>query len=234
MTRLRTSRTQAAERSIAVFVLLTVAALLYTRCDVVRVRAQETSASSITVMHTPVTRENGGSNPSLRAGSRSFVAGVVDPKTNRSTGSANADEQRRDGGERPALFLGQRDPARLAMACYCEATGSEPDCAAIDSVIQRRAARAGWTYDHELHAYTSVDRCTRVPTDKEWTRALDIARRVISGEIRNSCPGADQFGGLAISTDAHNARKMVHAGKWRLITCSAYVHNSYFHEVGRR
>lgn len=156
MTRLSTSRTQAAERAIAVFVLLTVAALLYTRCDVVPARAQETStsisaasgadvvtvaaggrisaalflkqrdparlakacfcetsASSITVMHTPVTRENGGSNPSLRAGSRSFVAGVVDPETNRSTGSANADEHRRDGGERPALFLGQRDVVRI-------------------------------------------------------------------------------------------------------------------------
>lgn len=202
MTRLSTSRAQAAERTIAVFVLLTVAALLYTRCDVVPARAQET----------PAAVEGKSAVPAQDA-------------------STCAETVAADGGDTAALFTGQRDPARLAMACFGEATGSEADCAAIDSVIQRRAKRAGWTYERMLHTYTSVDRCTRVPTDKEWARALDIARRVISGEIRNSCPGADQFGGLAISTDAHNARKMVHAGKWRLVVCGAKVFNAYFHEV---
>lgn len=127
-----------------------------------------------------------------------------------------------------------REVNLLARACFVEATGSEADCAAIDAVITRRAARAGMTYATMMIAYSAVGRSQRVPTEREWARHINIAERVLSGEIRNTCIGADHFGGMRLPRDHRNATKMIGARKWAVVKCTARVANTYFRERGAR
>jgi hypothetical protein len=121
--------------------------------------------------------------------------------------------------------------SQLALACFTEATGSEADCAAVNGVVTRRAKRAGMTWLAMLHAYSAMDRCKRVPTDAEWKRHVDIAMRVLNGEIANSCRGADHWGGLAIKRDHERAMRAVRDRRWVRVKCTARVRNAYFREV---
>lgn len=161
-------------------------------------------------------------------GQERFDAGV---KSDSTSDSPRDDLSRQATGCRGSHCLASVNLKRLAKACFTEATGSEADCAAMHALIERKAKRAGKSYDAMLSAYTAVDRCKRIPTDREWAQHLDIAAKVLSGEIRNPCGVIDHFGGLSITRDADNARRMVHAGKWVLVVCSAHTFNSYFREV---
>jgi hypothetical protein len=119
----------------------------------------------------------------------------------------------------------------LALACFAEATLKVSDCAAINGVVSRLAKRRGTAWEKQLRDYTAVDRCKRVPTDREWTWHKNVAQGVLDGEISDPCPSAMHFGGLRNDADRANAAKMVHAGKWRVAWCDRPTVNTFFAEV---
>ncbi len=121
----------------------------------------------------------------------------------------------------------------LARVCHAEADGSAADCSAIHHVIERRAKRAGVSYEAMAHSYSAVDRSGRVPTDRQLTRGRRIAARVISGAIPDACPGSTQWGGMRLARDRSQAEHAVKAGRWVMVMCRRPTANTFFREVRR-
>ncbi len=141
-------------------------------------------------------------------------------------------------------------PLLLAQSCFVEANWSHADCTAIAFVIRARSKRAGSTFTEMLVAYSAIDadspRATfarQLPdgdeptwnarTNARWRQLRRHAAAVLTGNVRNPCVGARDWGARNLPNDVRRAVNAIEAGRWRVVQCEAETANAFYAEVSR-
>lgn len=110
--------------------------------------------------------------------------------------------------------------------------------------MQRRADKAGWTFERMLVKYTAVDAeseraaaARRYPDadvagmgdrwNARWRRLREHAAAVLRGEVEDPCPGSSHFNARNLPAEAARARRKREAGEWALVHCRTRVANEF-------
>lgn len=151
----------------------------------------------------------------------------------------------------PAAAQVEALPLQLAQACFLESGWSEPDCAAIVGVLQRRAgAKSGVKLQEMLWAYSALkspsprSRLARgLPAgdfelwssseNRAWARLRAVVHEVLAGLRKSPCPRARHWGARDLKGDVQNARDMIASGSWIVARCREATLNAFYKLTSR-
>ncbi len=136
-----------------------------------------------------------------------------------------------------------------AQVCHLEATWRRDDCVAMVDVAKRRAARVKRPWIEVLREYSALDKgSTRANEIREypdgdvpgknavfnrrWAALRKYVRRVLAGEVRSPCRGADHWGARDRRLRDHViAARAVSEGRWVHAVCSTFTANAFYRQV---